>query len=289
VRSHDGNGLSAEDSKKVTALIKTKLSTMPPIHEIAESATYDIRMGNRIVAKFCGKCHRFTKGNKAHYTSEHKGGHPPSGGSRSGGGSKRPPNQDSKPPASSPAPAAAVVASAPVADIPAPASRLMRCDVPDDLYDTPNIGFRGPSADTSDDSDDSAYRAFVCAPLMSPSDFAESLPSLIDVDAMHSEVPYAHSPLPPELVALGLAAEYCDPHTGTKFLVWGSGIDRKKYPVDLLEFRGLPSTATAFNHCISPASAERSCNSADDDDEDLLPSIELPPLPHVVHPKARRG
>jgi len=56
VTSHDGNGLSSEESKKVTALIKSKLSTMPPIHEISESLIYDIRMGYHIVAKFCGKC-----------------------------------------------------------------------------------------------------------------------------------------------------------------------------------------------------------------------------------------
>jgi hypothetical protein len=67
------NGLSAEESEKLTALIKEKLTTMPNFDEIPDDKVYTIDLDGKKVATFCRKCRRFTRGTKQHSTQEHKG------------------------------------------------------------------------------------------------------------------------------------------------------------------------------------------------------------------------
>ena len=47
---------------------------MPNFSKIPEDKNYTIELDGKTVATFCNKCRRFTKGNKQHSTSEHKGG-----------------------------------------------------------------------------------------------------------------------------------------------------------------------------------------------------------------------
>ena len=124
-------GLSAVDNLEVDKLIKDKLASLKPLHEVPADAKHDIKFKDKVVAKFCRKCKRFLKGDKAHYTSEH----------RSKGGDGKPPEK----------PVESATASLAVA---APA--LMRCEAAD--YDTPVLTRYTPDSDSDDDS---VFQAFM--------------------------------------------------------------------------------------------------------------------------------
>jgi RNase P subunit RPR2 len=130
-------GLSEAENTEVDKLIKTKLASLKPLADVSADAKHEIKFKDKIVAKFCRKCKRFLKGDKAHYTSEH----------RSKGGDSKP---DTKPP------------ETPTASLAAAAPALMRCDVPD--YDTPSLIRRVDS----DSDDDSVFQAFMAVPTEAP-------------------------------------------------------------------------------------------------------------------------
>lgn len=62
-----GDTGDATTNKKVNDLVKASISSdgLP-----TDDKDHDIKENGEIVAKFCGKCRRWTKGNKLHYTSE---------------------------------------------------------------------------------------------------------------------------------------------------------------------------------------------------------------------------
>ena len=67
------NGLGAATNSKITALIKEKQKTMPnKMKDIPKDAVYDIELEGKIVAKYCRKCGKFTRGKGMHATTEHK-------------------------------------------------------------------------------------------------------------------------------------------------------------------------------------------------------------------------
>ena len=66
-------GLSKEVLLKLPPLIKAKVQSLPPRGSVPDEAKHSIELDGVIVAKYCDHCGRFTKGNKAHYTSEHSG------------------------------------------------------------------------------------------------------------------------------------------------------------------------------------------------------------------------
>ena len=101
-------------------------------------------MEGQVVAKFCNKCKRYTKGASAHFTSEHK----------SKGGTKT----EAKPTDVSPSASLAAIDDAPA---------LLRCEIPD--YDTPTLGQRDAFSD-DEASIDSTYNAFVAAAVPPSSD-----------------------------------------------------------------------------------------------------------------------
>ena len=62
---------SDDDASKLSSLIKAKLKTMPSRKEMPADAEYSIEMDGKVVAEYCQKCRRFTKGDKRHSTKEH--------------------------------------------------------------------------------------------------------------------------------------------------------------------------------------------------------------------------
>ena len=67
------NGLSAEVNSKVSQLEREKFKTMPPRKDIPDDAVYELEVDGKVVAIYCKQCHRFTRGNKKHKTTEHRG------------------------------------------------------------------------------------------------------------------------------------------------------------------------------------------------------------------------
>jgi hypothetical protein len=67
------NGLTPEQSERLTGLIKEKLATMPDFEESPDYKIYSIDMDGQTVAIFCKKCKHFTCGTKEHSTVEHTG------------------------------------------------------------------------------------------------------------------------------------------------------------------------------------------------------------------------
>jgi hypothetical protein len=141
-------GLSDKENEEVDTLIKDKISSLKPLSDVSDGAKHEIKYKNKVVAKFCKTCKRFLKGDKAHFTSEHK--------SKKDAGTS---------PSSSSAASANVVIVEPSVDEAPVAPALMRCEAVD--YDTPALpshydAFLGDSPD--DASIDSAYNAFMAVP-----------------------------------------------------------------------------------------------------------------------------
>ena len=99
-----------------------------------------VTVNGKVVAKYCKRCKRYTKGSSAHFTTKHRG--------------KSSTAQVSTTTAS-PTASLAAVDEAPE-DVDSPA--LFCCEVPD--YDTPVLVHRKSSSDSSLDS---TYQAFVAA------------------------------------------------------------------------------------------------------------------------------
>jgi Zinc knuckle len=141
------HGLSTEKAQKINQLIKEKMKSHPS--SVSDDAKLTISMDGQVVAKYCTKCKRYTKGASIHFSSEHKGGT----GSDS---------TEAKP--------AEVSPSASLAAFEDDAPALLRCEVPD--YATPALGFR--DFDSDDSSVDSCCGAFLASAGPNPS------PSLVD-------------------------------------------------------------------------------------------------------------
>ena len=69
--SSDTKSNSDDNASKLTQLIKAKLKTMPSRKDMPADAEYKVKMDGKVVAEFCQKCRRFTKGDKMHGTKEH--------------------------------------------------------------------------------------------------------------------------------------------------------------------------------------------------------------------------
>ena len=97
-----------------------------------------ICLDGQVVAKYCDRCKRYTKGDSAHFTTEHKGSS----------------KDEAKPNEISPMASLAAIEDCPV---------LLRCEVPN--YDTPilSTGDLNLAAAQDDDSIDSTYNAFFAA------------------------------------------------------------------------------------------------------------------------------
>ena len=67
------NGLSTEENSKVSELVREKFKTMPRRKDIADDAVYEIELDGKVVAIYCKQCRRFTRGDKKHKTTEHRG------------------------------------------------------------------------------------------------------------------------------------------------------------------------------------------------------------------------
>ena len=65
------NGLTADQNSEVSRLIKEKMKTLPDRKQISDDAVYEIEVNGQVLAKYCKKCRRFTRGDKKHSTSEH--------------------------------------------------------------------------------------------------------------------------------------------------------------------------------------------------------------------------
>ena len=69
--SSDTKSQEDDDASKLNRLIKEKIKTLPPRKEMPADAEYKIEMHGKVVAEYCQKCRRFTKGEKKHSTKEH--------------------------------------------------------------------------------------------------------------------------------------------------------------------------------------------------------------------------
>ena len=67
------HGLDDATHAKVLEACKLKLATLPPRDHIADSEQYCITIDGKDLAKYCRHCGRFTKGQGAHYTTDHQG------------------------------------------------------------------------------------------------------------------------------------------------------------------------------------------------------------------------
>ena len=69
--SSSGGALSDEVFQQLKAKIKERMKTMPSNASIPDDAKHTIEIDGKVLAKYCRHCKRFTKGNKAHFTTEH--------------------------------------------------------------------------------------------------------------------------------------------------------------------------------------------------------------------------
>ena len=128
---------SNDEATKINQAIKDKLKELPS--SVEDDAKLTVTVNGKVVAKYCKRCKRYTKGSSAHFTTEHRG---------------KSSTQVSTTTAS-PTASLAAIDEAPE-DVDSPA--LFRCEVPD--YDTPVLVHRESSSDSSLDS---TYQAFVAA------------------------------------------------------------------------------------------------------------------------------
>jgi hypothetical protein len=63
------HGLSEDKTKKINALCKAKLKELPEV--ISDSDHYEVTMDGEVVAQYCTKCRRFTKGKSMHAAAGH--------------------------------------------------------------------------------------------------------------------------------------------------------------------------------------------------------------------------
>jgi hypothetical protein len=149
-------GLTDKENDEVDTLIKDKISSLKPLADVSDGAKHEITYKNKVVAKFCKTCKRFLKGDKAHFTSEHK--------RKSDAGSN-----------GSAASANVAIIETPIEEAPEAepvlAPSLMRCEAID--YDTPTLpsNYDAFLGDTPDDASiDSVFNAFVAVPTVPTKD-----------------------------------------------------------------------------------------------------------------------
>lgn len=63
------HGLSEDKTKKINALCKAKLKELPDV--IADTDVHEVKMDGEVVAQYCTKCRRFTKGKSMHLAEGH--------------------------------------------------------------------------------------------------------------------------------------------------------------------------------------------------------------------------
>jgi hypothetical protein len=132
--SYQISGLLSQENDKVDKLIKDEIATLK-LADVSDSAKHEITYKGKIVAKFCKRCKRFLKGDKAHFTADHKrktDNPTPSASNGSTAGSTISTLSSGSPPTANLATEANVAALDPAPPL-TPA--LMRCEAVD--YNTP--------------------------------------------------------------------------------------------------------------------------------------------------------
>jgi hypothetical protein len=219
----------SQENDEVDKLIKDKIATLKPLADVSDGAKHEITYKGKIVAKFCKRCKRFLKGDKAHFTAEHKrkaDTPTPSATTGSTAGSTISTLSSGSPPTANLAAEANVAALDPDPPL-TPA--LMRCEAVD--YDTPvlPVNYQACLADdpVDDSSVDSAYNAFMAAPVV------EDSPALL-VD-------------PPAFSGPWSEVIHSD---GEVTLFYGTGADATSYDPAWLAAHGQPSTTAALRACL---------------------------------------
>jgi hypothetical protein len=181
--STNGLNLSEDEAKELNSLIAAKKAEINALSTVPTDAKFEVSFKGKIMAKYCHICGRFGKGNKAHYTAEHK-------------------SARIAPPATPDPPVAAPVAALaealppvpPQATLAAISPLLMRCEVPD--YDTPSYHHHVHFAYDDDESVDSTYHA--CSAFMAfappPEEPPDSPAMFVSTDLPTSPVPMIYSP-----------------------------------------------------------------------------------------------
>ena len=72
-QAQEKSGLSVEDWKKLTELIKEKTPLLPPRASIKDDDVFTIDLNGQMEATYCRHCNRYTKGATKHNTKEHRG------------------------------------------------------------------------------------------------------------------------------------------------------------------------------------------------------------------------
>jgi hypothetical protein len=142
-KTNASSNSTSSSSDKLNKLIKKKLKSLSM--PVPEDAVHEIKMDGKVVAKYCSKCKRFTKGKSIHSTAEHKS-------KKDNPDAKA--KQEAKEAPAEPSLTASLAVIAPTTV--EQALGLWRCDIPD--YDTHGADI---TLDSDDESIDSAHYAFM--------------------------------------------------------------------------------------------------------------------------------